>query len=142
MSEIAVLSDLIETKDEKEEIFFFTTTKKVKFSYIKINLPDGNVRYREYNKASGESSQGSLGLSQFGLIGTVMDGLTNVAANAARKSTTAAFEKRKEIIQEQINDLARQGYRVSEKYISLFMSMKIKELILRKDARPQRKTRT
>lgn len=106
MSEIAVLSDLIETSNEEEEVLFLTLTTKVRIWYVKVKFPDGSSKHYRYEKKKAASS-------------------------ASLQSS--AIDRRREIIQERVNELALQGFKVGQKYVSLFMSKKIKELILTKD---------
>ena len=128
MSEIAILSDLIEIQNEKEEILFFTTNKKFRVWFIKLKLPDGSSKYYRYKKEPAESAGPSF-LPDLGTVGNTLLAIGNAAASSARGAEPNAFDLRREIIQEQVNELAHQGFKVSEKYISLFISNKIKELI-------------
>lgn len=102
MNEIATLSDVLQEDTEEDDLFFFSITSKIWVWRVKLSMPDGSKKYYRYAKGS------------------------------SGNNATAAINKRREIIQERVNDLAQQGFSVHPKYISLFMSGKIKELIIEK----------
>jgi uncharacterized protein YjhX (UPF0386 family) len=111
MNEIAVISDLVENQKEEEEFLFLKQTKEVKVWYIKTKLPDSDAKYQRYATKPTNIKSGPLTLNGPGLNST-------------------DIETRNGIIQDQINALAREGFTVTGKYISMFISGKIKELIL------------
>jgi hypothetical protein len=111
MNEIAVLSDNVAIRKEEERLLFLTLTKEFKIWCIDLKMPDGTTSSYRYEKRSTEGIHGM---------------------RISRELSSSGLDKRREIIQEQINRLAQQGFSVSQKYISLFMSNKIKELILTK----------
>nr|WP_315252942.1 hypothetical protein [uncultured Duganella sp.] len=111
MNEIAVISDLVENQKEEEEFLFIKQTKDVKSWFIKTKLPNGNAKYQRYATKPAYIRSGPIKLNGPSL-------------------TSSDIELRNEIIQDKINELSREGFHVEKKYVSLFVSGKIKELIL------------
>lgn len=103
MNEIAIISDLNEIQNEDEEFLFLTLKKQVRVWYIKTKLPDGQIKWNRYATKP-----------------------TSIRATL----NSADMQLRNEIIQDRINELAREGFHVDQKYVSLFVSEKIKELII------------
>ncbi len=130
MSQIAVLSDFFETQNEDEEIFFIKTTKKIRVAYIRIKLPDENEKYFRYHSSPVKSGDAISGMSlsrEFQLIGSALNSIQDTTNSG---SSSNPSESRRRIILEKIDELSDKGFHVSEKYISLFISGKINELIL------------
>jgi hypothetical protein len=109
MNEIATIADTCDEETVEDDLFFFSLKSKTHVWYVKLSMPDGSKKYYRYAK---------------GLRGN----LTGDAKN-----------KRREIIQERVNELAQQGFSVPPKYISLFMSGKVKELILERKHQKQKR---
>ena len=111
MSKIAMLTDVLEEGTVEDDWLLFSVTKKALVWYLKVTMPDGDKKYYRY------------------------------ADGASGNQSSSAENKRREIIQTRINELSEKGFSVNQKYISLFISKKIKELIIEEKSAQRRNRR-